>query len=181
MQECAKWCQVDSYTGKNDPVHVATFCATDRRPGDIIVSFWIMRWYAHMCERRDEGGAYELMQRGRELLEEGHPMQAAIILENARSEAPRKGSILELLGRAYYSSGRYEKAIERFAEALDVDPSNDYAHYCLGLCFLKTRRRSEAAGHFKLAWFLRPVEIYREKAAWSGAAGSEAGPAPETS
>lgn len=128
-----------------------------------------------MCETRREEDAYDLLQRGRGLLEEGHPMQAAMLLESARSAAPGKGSILEALGRAYYACGRFEESLSSFHEALRVDPTNDYAHYCTGLCCLRTGRRSEAAGHFKLAWFLRPVEMYREKAARFGVAGEAHG------
>ena len=47
--------------------------------------------------------------------------------------------------------------------------TNDYAHYCLGLCYLKMKCNREAGGHFKLAWYLRPNEIYRDKAVRFGA------------
>lgn len=120
----------------------------------------------------EEAREYALLRRGRELLEEGDPAQAALVLERARLAQPGKGSILEELGRAYYSCGRYREAAAGFEEALEVDPANDYAHYCLGLCLLKMKRGTEAAGHFKLAWTLRPCEIYREKAARFGAAGA---------
>ena len=129
----------------------------------------------------EEEDAYTYLQRGRELLEDGHPAQAALVLEKARSIEPRKGSILEALGRAYYSCGRVKVAGARFAEALEVDPTNDFAHYCLGLCLLKAHRSKEAGAHFKLAWSMRPREIYREKAAMFGAAGAvDARPASRT-
>ena len=50
-----------------------------------------------------------------------------------------------------------------------MDPTNDYAHYCLGLCCLKTKRRRKAGGHFKLAWQLSQKEMYEEMAARFGA------------
>ena len=120
-----------------------------------------------------ENNAYSLLQRGRELLEEENPVQAAFMLDQARREQPGKGSILETLGRAYYSSGRYSESAASFEEALGVDPTNDYAHYCLGLCYLKLERTSEAAGHFKIAWSLRPRDIYQEKAVRFGVAGTD--------
>lgn len=120
----------------------------------------------------EEENAYELLKQGVELLEEGHPVQAASVLERASSMEPEKGSILEALGRAYYSCGRFRDAETRFAEAVLVDPNNDYAHYCLGLCLLKARRTAEAGAHFKLAWSMRPAEVYREQAARFGAAGA---------
>ena len=116
----------------------------------------------------EEETAYELLQKGRVLLEEDNPAQAALVLERALERVPCKGSILEILGTAYYRSGRYGDAAGRFEEAVEVDPTNDYAHYCLGLCYLKLKRKTEAGAHFKIAWFLRPGEIYREKAARFG-------------
>lgn len=116
----------------------------------------------------EEETAYELLQKGRELLEEDKPAQAALVLERALERVPSKGSILEVLGRAYYLSGRYGEAMDKFEEAVEVDPTNDYAHYCLGLCYLKLQRKPEAGAQFKIAWFLKPGEMYREKAARFG-------------
>jgi len=116
-----------------------------------------------------EEHAYALLKRGKGLLESGNPAQAVGLLQRALVTEPRKGSILEMLGRAEYSCGLYQAASGRFEDALEVDPTNDYAHYCLGLCCLKTRRRRKAGGHFKLAWQLSPKEMYREKASRFGA------------
>jgi tetratricopeptide (TPR) repeat protein len=119
-----------------------------------------------------ENNAYVLLQRGRELLESDNPIQAVFVLEQAKREQPGKGSILESLGRAYYSCRRYGDSAASFEEALEVDPTNDYAHYCLGLCYMKLKRTPEAAGHFKIAWSLKPREIYQEKAVRFGATGT---------
>jgi len=104
--------------------------------------------------------AYYLLRRGKELLKEGEPAQAALVLEKARSYAPGKGSILEPLAIAYFSYGQYPEALDRFLEATEVDPTNDYAHYCAGVCLLKMGKKNEAKKHFKIAWFLRPREEY---------------------
>jgi tetratricopeptide (TPR) repeat protein len=117
-----------------------------------------------------ENDAYELLQRGRELLDEENPVQAAFVLERAKHVQPGKGSILETLGRAYFACGRYKESAESFKEALGVDPTNDYAHYCLGLCCLKMDLGIEAAGHFKMAWSLKPLEMYAKKASRFGVA-----------
>jgi tetratricopeptide (TPR) repeat protein len=119
-----------------------------------------------------ENDAYELLQCGREMLDKKNPVQAAFVLERAKQVQPGKGSILETLGRAYFACGRYKKSAASFKEALGVDPTNDYAHYCLGLCYLKLDLDSEAAGHFKMAWSLKPIEMYQEKALRFGAAGT---------
>jgi tetratricopeptide (TPR) repeat protein len=119
-----------------------------------------------------DNDAYELLQRGRELLDKENPVQAALVLEQAKNVQPGKGSILETLGRAYFACGRYRESAASFTEALGVDPTNDYAHYCLGLCYLKLELDSKAAGHFKMAWTLRPEEMYQEKALRFGAGGT---------
>lgn len=120
----------------------------------------------------EEEDAYALLARGLELLDEGNPAQAALVLERARAAAPSKGSILEALGRAYYSHRRFDAASKCFSEAIEVDPANDYAHYCMGLCCLKHGKKTRAAGHFKLAWCMKPDEAYREMAGRFGAAGA---------
>jgi tetratricopeptide (TPR) repeat protein len=100
--------------------------------------------------------AYSLLKKGRRLLEAGEPWQAATVLERARALEPRKGSVRETLGRAYYRSGRFEKAREEFRAALEIDPANDYAHFCLALCLARLDRREEARGHIKMALVMRP-------------------------
>lgn len=117
----------------------------------------------------NEETPYSLLQQGKDLLESGNPAQAAVILERAREMAPEKGSILEVLGRAYFLFGEYGKASECYGEAVEVDPTNDYAHYCLGLCFLKGENKQEAGRHFKIAWSLRPLDDYRFMALRFGA------------
>jgi tetratricopeptide (TPR) repeat protein len=114
--------------------------------------------------RRDaiDVDAYELFRRGSELLAAGHAHQAVISLERARDAAPRHGSVREALGRAYYGAGRTSAAEVEFAEALEIDPSNDYAHFGLGLCLARAGKRARALGHLRLAVVMRPeVDSYR--------------------
>ncbi|MBN1289585.1 MAG: tetratricopeptide repeat protein [Actinobacteria bacterium] len=112
---------------------------------------------------------FSLLQRGKDLLSDGNPAQAAMLLERAKRMEPDKGSILEILGRAYFMTGRYEEAAGCYRNAIRVDPNNDHAHYCLGLCLLKNNDRVEAGKHFKLAWSLRPLDDYRFMALRFGA------------
>jgi tetratricopeptide (TPR) repeat protein len=86
-----------------------------------------------------------------------------ISLEQARDAAPGHGSVREALGRAYYGAGRTAAAEAEFAEALEIDPSNDYAHFGLGLCLAKGGQRTRALGHLRLAVAMRPeVDSYRQ-------------------
>jgi Flp pilus assembly protein TadD len=115
--------------------------------------------------RRDtiDVDAYELFRRGSDLLAAGRAHQAVIPLEWARDAAPRHGSVREALGRAYYGAGRTSSAKAEFSEALEIDPSNDYAHFGLGLCLARAGERARALGHLRLAVVMRPeVDVYRQ-------------------
>lgn len=111
----------------------------------------------------DNGDAYTLLLKGRSFLEEGHPHQAAIVLERAALAEPRKTSIREALARALYNSGQTARAKEEFAVVLELDPSNDYAYFGLGMCHARTGHVSQARGQLKIAVVMRPdISYYRE-------------------
>jgi tetratricopeptide (TPR) repeat protein len=106
--------------------------------------------------------AYELLQRGTALMRRRHNAQAAVVLERAARLEPGKGSILEALGRAYFTSGQHERARETFAALLDVDPSSHYGHYALGRSLKNLGRLREARTHLRLAVALSPTTaMYR--------------------
>jgi tetratricopeptide (TPR) repeat protein len=99
---------------------------------------------------------YDLYRRGSELLENGDYSAAAIPLERARQFEPDKTSIREALGRAYFRSGRYERARDEFAAVVERSPVNDFAHFCLGRAHAMTGNRTAARRHLRLAAGLRP-------------------------
>jgi tetratricopeptide (TPR) repeat protein len=100
--------------------------------------------------------AYELLQRGHELMRARHNAQAAVVLERAARAEPGKGSIIEALGRAYYDSGQHAKAAAAFEALLDVDPSAHYGHLGLGLSLERLGRLAEARTHLRLAAAMNP-------------------------
>jgi Flp pilus assembly protein TadD len=107
--------------------------------------------------------AYDLLQRGEELLRRRHHAQAAIVLERADRLEPRRQSILEALGRAYFNSGQHERSRSTFSELLELDPSAHYAHYALGQSLKRLGRPGEARTHLKLAVALSPrTPLYRQ-------------------
>jgi tetratricopeptide (TPR) repeat protein len=123
----------------------------------------------------DRESAYELLQRGHDLLKKRHYAAAAIVLERAARQEPGKGSILEALGRALYNSGQHEGSRDTFAALLEIDPSAHYAHYALGQSLKQLGRTKEARTHLRLAVALSPKsELY------AGAL-ARLGPAPEKS
>jgi tetratricopeptide (TPR) repeat protein len=107
--------------------------------------------------------AYELLQRGRTLLDGRHHAQAAIVLQRADRMEPGKASILEALGRAYFNSGQHEPARATFEQLLELDPSEHYAHYAIGQSLKRLGRRDEAGTHLRLAVALSPgSRLYRD-------------------
>jgi Flp pilus assembly protein TadD len=107
--------------------------------------------------RDERETAYELLQRGHDLLTQRHFAQAAVVLERADRDEPRKASILEALGRAYYNSGQHERSRATFEQLLEIDPSAHYAHFALGQSLKQLGRRSEARTHLRLAVALSPT------------------------
>ena len=104
----------------------------------------------------DRETAYELLQRGHDLLTQRHFAQAAVVLERADRDEPRKASILEALGRAYYNSGQHERSRATFEQLLEIDPSAHYAHFALGQSLKQLGQRDAARTHLRLAVALSP-------------------------
>ena len=100
--------------------------------------------------------AYDCLRRGRELLEGGRAAEAIAPLERARGLEPRRGSVLEVLGRAYYNNGMAGKAKLLFEEALEIDPTNAFARYALALCMWVDGERIKAVGQLRLAVAMEP-------------------------
>jgi Flp pilus assembly protein TadD len=100
--------------------------------------------------------AFHAYHEGTRLLHGHNPHAAAVALERARELEPEQGSVREALARAYFRSGNLSGATEEFAKAVDLDPVNDYAHFGLGLCLLRTGDALGARRHLKLATAMRP-------------------------
>lgn len=109
-----------------------------------------------LAELAERETAYGLFQRAGGLMKRRHHAQAAILLERADRLEPRKGSIIEALGRAYYNSSQHELAAETFERLLDLDPSSAYGHFGLGQSLKMLGRRDEARAHLRLAVALSP-------------------------
>jgi tetratricopeptide (TPR) repeat protein len=109
------------------------------------------------------GEAYARFQEGSRLLDSGNTHAAVVALERARDLEPDKGSIREALARAYFRSQRIEAARAEFERVLELDPVNDYAHFGLGLCLLRSGDLDGARGHLKMATIMRPdFEAYQD-------------------
>jgi Flp pilus assembly protein TadD len=95
-------------------------------------------------------------QEGRRRLAAGMHAQATVSLEKAKRIEPRKASIREALGIAYYRIQRFGEAEREFRAVIELSPTNDYAHFALGRCLEKLGSKAEARGHYKLATALQP-------------------------
>ena len=107
-------------------------------------------------ESSPEGGVYEWYRRGLELLGNGDPAAAATLLGRAAEVEPGSRSILEALARAQYDAGRYDAAIGSFTGLIARNPTDDYAHFGLGLAASKAGELRLAAEHLALAVAMRP-------------------------
>lgn len=113
------------------------------------------------AEDSDES-AYELLRRGRSLMQGRHNAQAAVVLERAARLEPGRGSILEALGRACFNAGQHERAREVFEALLEIDPSSTYGHFALAQSLRKLDRVPEAVTHLRLACAMAPESaLYR--------------------
>ena len=103
-----------------------------------------------------DGDVYEWFQRGVQLLRDGNPAAAATLLSRAAAAEPDSRSILEALARAQYDAGRYEEAVISFTTLTSTSPTDDYAHFGLGLAASKAGDLRLAAEHLALAVAMRP-------------------------
>lgn len=98
-----------------------------------------------------ESAAYDAFTQGHELLRSKDFHQAAIVLERARRLEPDKASVREALGRAYMGCRDFPRAREEFAAAVDLGPTDGYAHFGLAKALERLGDRELAARHFTLA------------------------------
>jgi Tfp pilus assembly protein PilF len=106
--------------------------------------------------------AYDLFQRGSQLLADHHPGAAAVLLERCLAMEPGKASILEALARAYFDQGAHAEAAERFQAIIDADPLAHYAHFGLGLSMARLGNLAAGRRHLRMAVFLKPeIEDYQ--------------------
>src|SRR5262249_49142449 len=133
------------------------------------------------------GDSYAWYRRGLDLLSRGSPAAAAELLERAAEPAPGAGRVGEALARGQSDAGRYAQAANSFRQNVEAIPSDDYAHFGLGLALARCGDPAAAAEHLALAAAMRPelahyAEALRGVRATLAArtrAGPGASPAPD--
>lgn len=105
--------------------------------------------------------AYHLFVKAREFMKKNDFLNASFLLEKASKIEPEKGSVREALAICYFNMGFYSFSMDHFDKAIQIDASNDFAHYGMGLCLIKENKINWALGHFKIARFMKPKsDIY---------------------
>jgi Flp pilus assembly protein TadD len=103
-----------------------------------------------------EGDVHAWYQRGMELLRRGSPAAAAQVLQRASTAEPASRSVREALARAQFDAGRYAEAADNFRMIVEASPSDDYAHFGLGLALARTGDHAAAAEYLAIAAAMRP-------------------------
>jgi tetratricopeptide (TPR) repeat protein len=93
---------------------------------------------------------------GLDLLRKGSPAAAAHVLQRAANAEPGSLSIREALARAQFDTGRYEAAAANFRSIVEASPTDDYAHFGLGLALARNGEHEAAAEYLALAAAMRP-------------------------
>ena len=99
---------------------------------------------------------HALYTRGMALLDKGSPAAAAQVLQRAATAEPNSRSVREALARAQFDTGRYAEAADNFRVIVEASPSDDYAHFGLGLALSRTGNHERAAEYLALAAAMRP-------------------------
>ena len=107
-------------------------------------------------QQAPEGDSYSWYRRGLDLLGRGSPAAAAQLLERAAEAEPGARSVREALARAQFDAGRYAQAADSFRLIVEASPSDDYAHFGLGLALARAGDPAAAAEHLALAAAMRP-------------------------
>jgi protein O-GlcNAc transferase len=81
--------------------------------------------------------------------------QALSYLERAARTSATDADVFYLLGKVYYSMGRYEAAVQPLQHAIELGPSVSTTYYQLGQVLQKLGREAEAREQFEKMKYLR--------------------------
>jgi tetratricopeptide (TPR) repeat protein len=107
-------------------------------------------------DETDPADVHSWYTAGLDLLRKGSPAAAAQVLQRAANAEPGSLSVREALARAQFDTGRYEAAAANFRTIVEVSPTDDYAHFGLGLALARSGEHEAAAEYLALAAAMRP-------------------------
>lgn len=97
-----------------------------------------------------------LLSRATNLLTNGQPQQAVVLLQKAKTLRPKNAQAQATLGWAYYQLGNVDAAYKEAKGAVKLNYKNAYAHQCLVLLCLAKNMPSEAIKEMKILHKLNP-------------------------
>jgi tetratricopeptide (TPR) repeat protein len=106
--------------------------------------------------RPDPADVHAWYTTGMELLGKGSPAAAAQVLQRAANAEPGSRSVREALARAQFDTGQYAAAADNFRAIVEASPTDDYAHFGLGLSLARAGDHAAAAEYLALAVAMRP-------------------------
>jgi Flp pilus assembly protein TadD len=106
--------------------------------------------------RPDPAEVHTWYTTGMELLGKGSPAAAAQVLQRAANAEPASRSVREALARAQFDTGQYAAAADNFRVIVEASPTDDYAHFGLGLSLARIGDHEAAAEYLALAAAMRP-------------------------
>jgi Flp pilus assembly protein TadD len=106
--------------------------------------------------RPDPAEVHTWYTTGMELLAKGSPAAAAQVLQRAANAEPASRSVREALARAQFDTGQYAAAAANFRVIVEASPTDDYAHFGLGLSLARAGDHEAAAEYLALAAAMRP-------------------------
>ncbi len=106
--------------------------------------------------RPDPAEVHTWYTTGMELLRKGSPAAAAQVLQRAANAEPASRSVREALARAQFDTGQYAAAAANFRVIVEASPTDDYAHFGLGLSLARAGDYEAAAEYLALAAAMRP-------------------------
>jgi len=104
----------------------------------------------------DPADVHTWYTKGMELLGKGSPAAAALVLQRAANAEPGSRSVREALARAQFDTGQYAAAADNFRAIVEASPTDDYAHFGLGLSLARAGDHAAAAEYLALAAAMRP-------------------------
>ena len=67
--------------------------------------------------------------------------------------------ILKLIGDCYYASGNYAYAVDKYNDAIQLNPNEAEYYYCLGNAYTMNRKANEATQNYAIAYQIMPKEV----------------------
>lgn len=110
----------------------------------------------------DRQDTVEAFRRAEALVAQRRPLDALAALAPVLAAEPDSSSVHLLAGRAYLGSAQLRRAEQAFLRVLELDPTDHYARFALGVALRRQSRIVEAQTQLRLAVAMHPSPEYQE-------------------